>query len=297
MFPVVALAEPNATQKEAARNLMWSGDQLFEKGDHARALQAYLAADAIMNVPTTGLAVARAHAALGQLVEARDKALLVARSAPQPRESTILAEARGAAAKLADGLGPRIPTVRLQIDGPPPDAAVEVTIDGVKVPTAGLAEGRELNPTSHEIVVTATGFEDAARSVKLAEGESRTVQITLQRKRVAPAEPRASVVTMATGFGVAGAAFIVGAITGAVSITETDALLEQCGGPRCGPDKADELSAATTLANVSNGAFVVGGVGVIAGIVGVVLFATEPSAAGSELVPKPSARGLSWVFH
>ena len=35
----------------------------------------------------------------------------------------------------------------------------------------------------------------------------------------------------------------------------------------------------------------------IVGIVGVVLFATEPSASGSELVPKPSARGLSWVFH
>lgn len=294
--PRPAIAAPDATQKEAARNMMWSGDQLFEKGDHGRALQAYLAADAIMNVPTTGLAVARAHTALGQLVEARDKALLVARSAPQADESPILKEARALAAKLAADLVARIPTLIVKVSGPPQAAATEVTVGGVKVPADALVDGWKLNPGNHTVVIAAKGFDGAERRVELAEGESETLQVTLEPAKGPTTGPTAATVLMATGFSVAGVGLLVGAVTGGLSIAETDALLERCGGPRCDPSAADDLSSATTLANVSNGAFVVGGIGVVVGIVGVVLFATEPATPEAAFMPKVSGRGISWSF-
>ncbi|NUO48487.1 MAG: hypothetical protein HOV80_06490 [Polyangiaceae bacterium] len=294
--PRLAAAAPDDTQKEAARNLMWSGDQLFQNGDHGRALQAYLAADAIMNVPTTGLAVARAHAALGQLVEARDKAQLVARSTPQAKESPILTEARTAAAKLATDVAARIPTLIVKVSGPPA-SATEVTIDGVKVASSELASGWKLNPGNHTVVTAADGFEGAEQRVTLIEGQSETLQIAMQPASAPASGPSTGTLLMATGFSVGGVALIVGAVTGGLSIAETDALLDRCGGPRCDPGAADDLSSATTLANVSNGAFVVGGVGIVVGIIGVVLEVTEPAAAEAAFMPKVSGRGVSWSFH
>ncbi len=277
---------------------MWSGDQLFQKGDHGRALQAYSAADAIMNVPTTGLAVARAHAALGQLMQARNKARLVARSTPQASESPVLTEARAAAAKLEAEVAARIPTLIVKVTGPT-RAATEVTVDGTRVPTVALAEGWKVNPGSHTVLAAAKGFESAGERIELREAESQTLNLTLRpaSEPVSDPGPSAGTVLMATGFSVAGAALIVGAVTGGLSVAQTEDLLDRCGGPRCDETAAADLSSATTLANVSNGAFAVAGVGVVVGIVGVVLSVTAPAAGEAAFMPKASARGFGWVFH
>jgi hypothetical protein len=289
-------AEPDATQRETARTLMWSGDKLFEKGSHAEALQAYRAADAIMNVPTTGLAVARAHEALGQLVEARERALRVERSQPTPEESPILSEARKAAAKLASSLAERIPKIIVTVEGVAPGDAYEVTIDDASVPPADAASGWPVNPNAHTVVVRAKGYADETRNLTVEERASSNVRITLRSSREPSSSAGAGWVLVYSGFSIGGAALTVGGITGGVSIAETDALLERCGGPRCDESAADDLSSATTLANVSNGAFVVGGVGLVLGIVGVVLVATDTNKPANAFIPKASARGLSWSF-
>jgi hypothetical protein len=82
-----AFAAPSDADK--ARALMKEGDGLYFSSDYAGALERYRAADAIMKVPTTGLAVARAQAALGKLVEARDQALTVARATGAANEPAI----------------------------------------------------------------------------------------------------------------------------------------------------------------------------------------------------------------
>jgi hypothetical protein len=82
-----------------------------------------------------------------------------------------------------------------------------------------------------------------------------------------------------------------------MSIAQTDALLERCGGPRCDASAADDVSSANTLANVSNGAFIVGGVGVALGLIGVVLAVTTPEPAETPLRPEATASGLRWSFH
>jgi hypothetical protein len=288
-------AEPDVTQRETARTLMWSGDKLSEKGNHAEALQAYRAADAIMNVPTTGLAVAKAHEALNQLVEARERALRVAASQPQPDESPILSQARESASRLASSLEERIPSVVVTVNGLRPGDAYEISIDGVEVPAAEIAKGWRTNPGRHEILVRAKGFEEAKQEVTVAERASHSVEITL-RSTASTSSTGADWVLIYSGFSVAGAALTVGAITGGVSIAETDALLERCGGPRCDATADDDLSSATTLANVSNGAFVVAGVGLVVGIVGVVLATTKSSTPAAAFIPKASARGISWSF-
>src|SRR5262249_1001249 len=65
-----AYAEPSAADRETARSLMNEGDAKFDAKNYAQALKAYQGAHAIMGLPSTGYAVARTQAALGQLVEA-----------------------------------------------------------------------------------------------------------------------------------------------------------------------------------------------------------------------------------
>src|SRR4051794_16154924 len=70
-----AFATPSASERETARSLMQDGDRLLSSGDPMNALKCYQAAHAIMHVPTTGVAVAKTQAEVGQLVEARSSAL------------------------------------------------------------------------------------------------------------------------------------------------------------------------------------------------------------------------------
>src|SRR5262245_601390 len=69
-------------EREKARKLFEDGKSRRDRGDKGGALQSFQAADKIMAVPTTRLAVARALATLGRLVEAREAALSVAQMAP-----------------------------------------------------------------------------------------------------------------------------------------------------------------------------------------------------------------------
>src|SRR5687768_9838148 len=104
LSPLQAGAQPSAADKETARSLMNQGDTARDEQDYRAALKAYEAADAIMRVPTTGLAVARMHEKLGQLLEARDKALAVARIPAGATEPAAFTTARNEAEQLADAI-------------------------------------------------------------------------------------------------------------------------------------------------------------------------------------------------
>jgi isocitrate lyase len=73
-------------QRNTARDLMDQGDERVAHQDYAAALTLYRAAHDIMNVPTTGIEVARTLSSLGKLVEARDAALEVLKLPEAPNE-------------------------------------------------------------------------------------------------------------------------------------------------------------------------------------------------------------------
>src|SRR4051794_24085519 len=91
LFAGSAHAEPSGAEKETARGMMHDGYVRAQSGDLEAALKAYRGADAIMKVPTTGVAVVRTLAAMGRLLEARERALAVVRSPVAPDESEAFA--------------------------------------------------------------------------------------------------------------------------------------------------------------------------------------------------------------
>ena len=172
-------AEPTAADRETARHLMKLGDEKYAAKDYKAALRSYESAHAIMGVPTTGLAVAKARVGLGELVEARDLLLELGRASRAADEPAAFEQARTEAASLAKALDARIPSLVIGLKGPPPDAQVEVAIDGHVVPVVGMNTTRRVNPGSHVISATSEGYAVASAQAKVKEGETRRVSLKL----------------------------------------------------------------------------------------------------------------------
>jgi hypothetical protein len=295
LFATSAHAD-NAGDLETARMLLHEGNDLRAKGDLRAALAKYVAAHAIVYTPITGLEVGRTHLLLGELVEAREALLAVGRIPVKAQESQNATAARIEADRLANELEPRIPTLRLVIEGLPPSATPTLVLDGQTLPIASVGEPRKLNPGKHHVVAKAEGMKEASTDTTLAEGESRSVTLKLE-----PAMATTSSTTTSTtsssesasrvdrptgttsstpplvyvGFGIAAAGVVVGGVTGVLALSKGSTLKDACPDAHCGPSQQDALHDARALGTVSTISFVVAGAGATLGVIGLL---TKPSA-------------------
>ena len=296
-----AHAEASAADKETARRLMAEAREKRTANDLKGALQGFLAADALMKVPTTGMEVARTQVALAMLVEARDTALRVARAAPEGEEPAPFTRAREEARELSEELVKKIPTVTVQLAGADPGAVPQVTIDGASIPAASLGMPRTLNP-GHHTITAAAGNKQAKAELDVAEAEHKDVKLDLVvagpavRPPPPPPKPEA-----AGGIGkplflggavVAGAGLVLGGITGVMSLSKTNSVKSNCVNNKCPPSQQSDIDSAHSLATVSTIGFVVAGVGAAVGVVGLVLWSGESKGEGSA----PASASLStWI--
>jgi hypothetical protein len=288
------LAAPTAGQRETARRLMDEGKERTRVGDHDRALEAYRKAHDLMKVPTTGMALARAHLAVGHLVEARDVALEVVRMPRDHGEPPIFDKARRQAKDLEASVKPRIPTVRIIVRGGP---ATRVAVDDGEVASLLLGEPVAMNPGKHTIVAkNADGVEKHA-DVELAERDGKEIELELpvpnpavvvapvnERPRIVPTERGPERTTTANvlvfgGFGVALAGLAVGGVTGALTLAQAGSVKNQCENGICDPAAKTDLDTASSLATISTIGFAVAGAGAVCGVVGLLLPRTKAETA------------------
>ncbi len=180
----------SAAEMETARALFKEGKELRAKGDLRGAIEKMQAAHTAARTPITGLELARTHAMLGELIEAREVALDVARIRVAPDESERSAEARAQATRLAEEVRERIPDVTVHVTGAPEGVVPEVLLDRRALPPELVGEPFKVNPGVHVVVVVEPRGGAASRaSVTVAERESQ--QVTLAYPRPA-AEPQAA---------------------------------------------------------------------------------------------------------
>lgn len=314
-----AYAEPSAADKETARGLMNEGRADRDKGDLKGAVKAFAAADALMHVPTTGLELAKALVAVGQLVEARDVALRVTRIPEQPHEPKPFQAARDAAAQLNDDLGTRIPSLTVNVKNVPDGMTATVEVDGSPLPPELLGQPRKLDP-GHHVITAKAGTADGKQEVDIAEKDSKEVDIELPAQAEAPAaETKPDETAPAEtpppspsggnklmifgGFGLAGAGVIAGSITGILAISKANSIKSssacQNGGTECNPSENGDLSSGKTEATISTVSFIVAGVGAAIGVTGFFVGggdsapAAKPADAPSS--DQSSTRIVPWI--
>ncbi|MBS2018994.1 MAG: hypothetical protein JST00_39370 [Deltaproteobacteria bacterium] len=313
----VAFAEPSLSDRETARAAMDEGDAKRDKGDLKGALKSYQAADAIMGVPTTGIEVARTQAALGLLLEARETLAKVLRTPPKPGEPPAFTNARKAAETLNGELATRIPSVTIAVQPPEPNAPVQITFDGENVPPAATQAPRKVNPGKH-VIVARSGAAERTEEISVAERESKTVNIDLAKKAAIGPGP-SSVddgsspestgsgsgwkVVMWSGFAVGAIGVGIGSVTGIMAFSKTSDVESQCTGTSCPPRVASDLDSSLSTGTISTVAFVIGGVGLATGVLGLVMSKSASTPEGTPVArvrvkPEvgPTWAGLSGVF-
>lgn len=304
LLATVAHADPTEADKKRARTLMSDGDDFASKRDYNHALEKYQAADALMNVPTTSIEVARTLAALGKLVEARDVALKVTRMPVLPKEPDVFAKARQDAQVLADQLATRIPSIEVTVKGAAAGARVDIRIDGKAVPAAAATLPQKLDPGRHEVVAATPGRPQVEKVLTLAEGAHEKVELELGPAAPGtPKEPSAATPQVSTddvvtkkktsplvyiGFGVGAAGLVVGGVTGFLSMSKTNSAKDDCTNNKCPSSTKDDIDSAKTLATVSNIGFGVAIVGAGVGVIGLL--------TSKKTVEKPAATRVSPVI-
>lgn len=292
-----ASAAPTAAQRETARRFMDEGKERLRAGDKERALEAYQKAHDLMHVPTTGMALARVHLALGHLVEARDVALEVGRMPHEAGEPKVFDTARKDAREIEASTKTRIPTARVVVKGGP---ATRVTVDDVEVAQLLVGEPMALNPGHHvfgaknadgiekrvELDLVERDVKEVELALPIAKPHVTAVAATPEKKpRVLTApEPRSERTGAANGmiyggFGLATAGLLVGGITGAMTLSKASDVKAQCANGICDPAAESDLSSSKSTATVSTIGFIAGGVGLTVGIIGLLLPKTTTETA------------------
>ena len=301
-----AQAGPTAADRETARTLLEQGRELSDRGDLKEALKRFKAADDIMHVPTTALRVAKAQAALGLLVEARDTLAAIQRTPPTRNEPQPFNDARREGDRLDAALAPRIPSLTITVSGAAAGEEPHLTLDGVDLPAAVLGLPRVVDP-GHHVIVADTPTGAGTLEVDVKEAEQKRAELALVTKLTATATATATVdeppenappakrshaptLVTWTGVGVAGAGVIVGTITGVMAISKKSTLQKECPNDVCGT--GSDLGSATTLATVSDIAFATAGVGAVVAIVTLALGHKE-SARPPE--PATGRRVTPWL--
>jgi hypothetical protein len=301
-FATRSSAEPSAVEKETARSLMADGRAYRERGDLQGALRAFAAADAIMHVPTTELELARAQAALGLLVEARDSALRAMRSPTNSADPAPFKRARAAASALSDELGSRIPSITVTLEGMPTGAVPSVRIDSAPLAPELLGESLKLDP-GHHVIVATVGKMERKVEIDIPEKDDEPVTLEFRPQETPPAldapeenggvppapaleRSPASAAMIYGGFALATGGAVAGTITGVLSLSKVSSIRgsSACVGDRCSSTLQNDIAWAKGMANISTLSFVVGGVGAIVGVVG---FMTGPTSGSA---PDPLAR-------
>jgi len=158
--------------KGAARDLANEAKRDFDKGNFEEAGLKFQRAYEIAKVPTLAVWAARALVMRGQMVAASELY----------RQATLLSpndlwvgnaqqQAQADAGKELNELQPRIPRLRISIEGAEAKD-VELTVDDVKISTALFEIALPANPGRRH-VVGKRGTEVVGQTVELAEGERK----------------------------------------------------------------------------------------------------------------------------
>ncbi len=308
---------PTAQELETARTLYKEGKELRAQGNLRGALEKLQAAHALGNTPVTGIELARTYVLAGQIVEAREVCLYIARMPTASDETEKSVEARTEAAHLAEELRPRIPTLRVTIQGLPSGETAHLSIDGVSVPDAALAEPQKVDPGKHTVAIR-VGEGAAAREARgegvVTDGQAGEVTLVVPPAPAVvvpvvpvpvPPPPQVSgvgPVLVKVGFGTAIAGGVVTLVAGIVAIGKASQLPGECNGMTKNCDASHggpDLAAANTAATVANVAFGVGAAGAFLGLIGLWRSrSTTATVAGASFSPwiGAGAAGLDGRF-
>jgi hypothetical protein len=279
-----APAPASPSGSAAAEALFQQGRALLAEGKTAEACERFAGSQRLEAKLGTLLNLALCHETLGLHATAWAEFTSAATIAGRDGQAERQAFAREHIATLQAKLS----TLTVQLATPSPGASV--TLDGQPFPAIGSP--LPVDPGKHEVAVAAPGKQTWRRTVEVkSDRQAHEVVVpALTDEGAAPAPPSvpASAPTQPAAeeggggvppvaivaFSISGAALIVGAATGIVTLGMTGDIKETCDGDVCPADQESDIDSAEKTANVSNASFLIALVGAGVGI-GAILLADD----------------------
>jgi hypothetical protein len=302
-------AGQTSADKAVAESLFQDGRALMDAGEVAQGCVKLADSYRLEAAIGTLLNLARCHELEGKTASAWAEYRQVAETADKAGQKERATAAREFAARLEPTLS------RLVIEVPHATAGIEVTRDGVPVGKGTLSAAVPVDPGDHEIVAAAPGMKTWTAKITIGPNADRQVVTVPVLESVghagagpASAEPpkdqaAASPATdggsgppralMYAAFAVGGAGLVLGVVTGVLAIGKQSDLEDSghCNETQCDRTVSSDLSSYDTMKALSTVGFVVGGLGVAAGVVLLVTSKQKsPPHAGAARAPVITVR-------
>lgn len=300
-------ASPSAAQEDSSeyRAVVSLAVGELNAGRYDEALAQFLRAHALQPSARTRRGIGLAAYALGDYVRACDALQASLADSRNPLTDAQRAESEALLRQAEQYVA------RLRVITSPPDATL--TREGE--PLARDAEGwTRLNPGTHQLVASAPGYRDEARSVTLRAAQEESIHLTLTASQAERPEGVGPTVTPATSappssdgfpvtpaaisFAIAGAAAIALAVSGAIALDLDASVATDCGdqaGSVCLEEDLAELRAAVLAADVSLGVMAAT---LALGVAFVVASAaTAPGSRDAAVAPWVAPDGAGVVVH
>jgi hypothetical protein len=317
-----ALAQTD-DEKITARSLGQEGQAALDKGDMKTAEDRFHRAVLIFDnakapvPPTLLLGYARGAAGSHHYIAAEEAYNRMIRAGLPPGAPAPFVKALEDAKKEIESVSPHIARVTINVTGCDNPS---VTLDGAPVPSMILGIKKPVDPGTHEVKASAPGCKAQAASFTVEDGKEATSSLTLEKEpttNVTPptgtgatttttpnTTPTTSPTTTTTvppetasgggnglkiaGFvalGIGGAGVIMGAVTGGIALGKHGDLQKVCGptGDACPASAQSTINDYKTMGALSTVGFIVGGVGIAAGLAMVLL------------APSPKKQTAAWI--
>jgi hypothetical protein len=312
-----------------ARAAATAGLEAFDAGKWSEAEDFLKRAESLVHSPVHLLYMARSQVKLGKLVRARENYIKVTAEDVSKAHEAIR-EAQAEAEKELEALEPRLAYISVVVQGGA-GKEVRAVMDGSDIPPALLGVPRPVDPGEHEFQALADGMSSSGTKVKVGEGGSETVVLTLRNDPNAklgrptaeggqpqptdaapadqgPAPPpkeESSILPVigwiSLGVGVVGvAAGTIFMLQGKSKVSDANDICslpnDECPESRRAAveDLDDGARSANTLSTVG---FIVGGVGVATGVT-LLLVGSSGGGSSGEEAARPHVRprvGLGWA--
>ena len=325
---------PSAADIANARALGVEGVQAADRGDCTTAIDRLWRAEQLYHAPTLLERLGECQVNLGKLVAGTETLQRVVREPIGPSSPAAFVAAHDRAQKVLDAALPRIGKLVIHVNnGQVPGLAVSV--DGESVPVAGLDVERPVDPGTHQVEASATGFSVERSQVTIADGGSAQVALSLKPTAAQAAPPLPApvqsapvpppngawpanagpapakdegaspsrvgpIVLLAAG----GVGLVVGGVFGGLALSKKSSLDSACH-PKsnCPASEQSNIDALGTDATISTVGFAVGGAAAVAGLVWLLVGnGSSPAPAATvgnvEMHPfiGPTSAGVSGAF-
>ncbi len=173
-------------QRAGARSLATEGAMAFNEGRFKDAVELFAKAESLVHAPPHLLFLARAHTKLGQFVKAREAYMKIikeqfAANAPQAfHDAKVTAEEER---KLVE---PRIGSLVVKVEGAENVKDLSVTVDGVPISSVLVGVPQPMDPGEHQVAASAPGWKAQPVSVTLKDAGRQTALLKLEPDGSAP---------------------------------------------------------------------------------------------------------------